>query len=149
MKRAFLLVLLVPSLILAYPIAGPSAESGRFSASFIYTREARNIRGLKIKSDRALSRLTYGITCYLEIYPILGGADLNFPSDNDYVSYYNGSWELALGCGIRFHYLDWILPTSPPQYLRSYVNLFYFTYESRDTITEGSLRYWKVKYRMR
>lgn len=149
MKRLSLLLPLLATTLFGYPIAGISPESSKFSVSLLYTREARNIRGLKIHSNRFLTRLSYGLTYYLEIYPLIGGADLNFPSGNEYVSYYNGSWELAIGGGMKIHYLDWIIPASTPQFLRSYVNLFYFTYESRDTISEGTLRHWKVKYHMR
>jgi hypothetical protein len=151
MKRAFLYLLILSISAFAYPIGGPSIspEKGKFIGSILYTRDARNIRGLRIHSNRLLARVCYGVSYWLDIYPLFGTTDMNFPPASSYISEFNGSWELAYGGGLRIHYLDWMLRTQTPQYVRSYVNLFYFTYLSRDTVSEGHMRYWKVKYEMR
>ena len=147
-----IVIQLLPSLLFGYTIGGPSigAKKYRFISSIIYTRDARDIRGLRINSNRVLWRLNMGLPYFIELYGMIGGSDINFPStDPLYVSGYNGSWEMAYGGGIRVHYLDWLIPRLTPQVVSSYVNLFVFTNSSVDTIAEAGIRNWKVKYRMR
>ena len=147
-----IIVQFLPSLLFGYTIGAPSiiAEKYKFISSFVYTREGRNIRELRVKSNRALWHLSMGFNQYLELYGMIGGSDINFPSNEPlYVSGYNGSWEMAYGGGIKVHYLDWRISRTSPQFVRSYLNFFIFTNSSVDTVHETSIRNWKVKYKLR
>ncbi len=150
-KRALIgLLILLPSLLFGYAIGGPTvgARQYKFVSSLMYTREARDLSGLRINSNRVLWRLNWGITDFLEIYGMIGGSDINFPSNEPfYITGYNGSWEMAFGGGVRLYYLDWRIAQLPRNF-RSFVHLFIFAHSSVDTLIEAGVRNWRVKYRM-
>ncbi len=142
-----ILLISIAGSLFSYPFTNPTYVTPhrglRVSGDFSIVRRVVRQEGkdAKLNSYRVLAKPAYGILPLVEIFGLIGTADFNMKSLQPRIyDDYNGSWELAMGAGLRIHVANLYL-------FQCYTEALFYTNYSRDKVWYSTATEYETDFR--
>ena len=150
-RKAWLsiLLILISGSLFSFPFTNPTYVTphrglrGSLDMSVVRRVVKQPGDDAKLNSYRALAKPAYGILPLVEIFGLIGAGDFNMKSLQPKIyDDYNGSWEIAMGGGLRIYVANLYL-------FQCYTEGLFYTNYSRDKVWQSDEIEYETDFRWR